>query len=1044
MNRLTVGTQKKDEAHDSFPEWQGQMARDLLAGVPLSARPMILNTVKDIARLDQKDGERAMESLRLLIHEKGFRTDSAWLLPEISKAAGRRSADAFDELRRLADTGRCDRYAIDAIRSVASIAKTSLPEAISALSGLLSNPGMEKTPKFSLPTRFNSLVKTALANSWGWDGLALSALGSMLSNRSMRPEMMTTDLAIRFGRALRAACDQQEVPRQESLSLLGWMISNPDIKADQIGMEVGRRAFELTALSWREGGTGAERLSVLVRNQKISRSDILASGGLIENTLRGVLEEDRVLAIGILERIVKSGDRSTNLLDAARRITAREEFEPVFKIVLLNCLDAFPGNPKLSEKSNDPGFPDWFIRTAEAITSMQSAHALHSIKLVAKLLDSANAGPGLMEALDEIIQHGGNQKEALLTYLDSIASNAACEPSWLNRKIVDDLIRINDMVANQAKDGGEETRKIKIRNMISIPLIDPSMLSEGGAIDSIIKKTGSGCIEAMTHVNEYLEMRIRNGAMTLPRTRSQAVSVLEAFARLPGERLDAALKIYLELDGHPMVFGGYFDPLDPRIAADIDKLVWELGGRGKQDPAEAVAALLATISSANFSITNLRGAWPEESEAGTTPKAVGILNRIVSAIGKNARPQDIAWALGLLNASMEAPFGKSSMALTRENVEKTASLVALIRKELGADADKALDDFTKGVLAGSIDIERIMPGTGFLNLIRAFGKDTGAWKPMVVRCALHIAGNHDRELADILSDASKAGNWIAWRLSEAPASSLEDLIINMERFLSTAPAELIRFAMEEPELYQKGKALADRLIRPPRNDPMLYANMAYAIDEIGEEKTARLHAAYGIENFFRYSDDMLKTLVKNLDPANDRDKPLLLVAFNKNDWNGAFYTEGRRLDALRKHYRVIIREMDSEDGFYDAAKTVSANYGRIDTLIIGGHGSPDSIRMGENDEKGKLDLTDETELASLRSMFKPRPTVVLVSCSTGKDEKAIGGLMSRVWNARLFAPRDPANVSEYSFDSEGQLNVTYTTGGAIFSGGRTVGNTKEK
>lgn len=1021
------------------------MARELISHVPSYARPIVQNAIKDISRLGQKDGERAMESLNLLIHEKGFRYEFLWIVADISKAAGYRCADAFDALRHLAETGRCDRYAVDAIRSVASTAKTSLPEAISALCGLLTNPGMNGMPKFSIPTRFDSLVKSALANSWGWDALALNALGSMLSNPSMRPEMMTPDLAVRFGRALRGACDQDDVPRQETLTILSWMLSNQNITADLAGTELGNRAYELSVLVYREGETGTDRLARLLGNRKIGMRDILTHDGLIETMLRGVLEEHRAAAIGTLERIVKSGYDSTILLDTARQLAARKDIEPLFMITLLRCLGAFPGNPELTDKANDPDFPGWFIRMADAtMKGMEPGFALHSIRLLSKLLNGPNAGNGLIEALDSITRHGGDHKETLLEWLDSISCNAACDPSWLNRQTAEDLIRIRGNMAIQAGHRGEDTRKIAMRNTLGAPLFDPSLIREGGAIETIIRKSGSGCIEALTHVNEFFEEMVKSGGLTLPAVRLKFISVLEAFAKLPGERLDHALSLYLGLESHPMVFAGYFDPLDPRVAADLDKLVWELGGRGKGDPSEAVAALLTTISSANFSITNLIVSSGGASGAGAAPKALDVLNGMIARIGKTADPKDISWVIGLLNASMEAPFAKAGAAFTRENVEKAASLVALIRNELGNDADKALEDFVKGVLSGSIDLERIVPGTGFQQLIRNFGKDTGAWKPLVIRCALHIAGNHDMELADILSRASKAGNWIAWRLSEAPASSREELIENMERFLSTAPARLIRFAMEEPKLYQKGKALADRLIHPPRNDPMLYANMGYAIDEIGEDNTARLYRSCGIENFYRYSDDMLKTALRNLDPANDRDKPLLLVAFNKNDWNGAFYIEGRRLDALRKHYRIIIRETDNEDGFYNAVRGASRTHGRIDTLIIGGHGSPDSIRMGDSDEKGLLDLTDEAELATLRDAFVPKPTVALVSCSTGINDKAIGAAMSRIWNARLFAPKEPSRTTTYGFDSSDNLTVGFDIEGNIFSGGKTIGTVKGK
>lgn len=201
-----------------------------------------------------------------------------------------------------------------------------------------------------------------------------------------------------------------------------------------------------------------------------------------------------------------------------------------------------------------------------------------------------------------------------------------------------------------------------------------------------------------------------------------------------------------------------------------------------------------------------------------------------------------------------------------------------------------------------------------------------------------------------------------------------------------------------------------------------YFEFVYAVKTVGEEKAKELWK-FGIRYFGRYSKETLEAIYANLNPQHDKEKPLLLVVFTRNDWNGAFYHSGRTLDQLTEKFRVLITEVDTEDEFYDKVKEVGQKYGKINTLVIGGHGQADSIRLGNlDDEKAKLDLTDKDELVQLRPYLKEKPTVVLVSCSTGKDRRGIAALISKQLNAaRVFAPAIPANVTRFKIDAKGNI-----------------------
>ena len=229
-------------------------------------------------------------------------------------------------------------------------------------------------------------------------------------------------------------------------------------------------------------------------------------------------------------------------------------------------------------------------------------------------------------------------------------------------------------------------------------------------------------------------------------------------------------------------------------------------------------------------------------------------------------------------------------------------------------------------------------------------------------------------------------------------------------------------------LYADGKKLAKSL-GAEYNNAEICLNFAYALSTIGTEKTRELYGKTGIVYFMRYDKETLGSLHSSLNGKN-QEKPLLLAVFNKNDPNGAFYVEGVRLEKLTKYYRVIIVEAENEGEFYGKIASVADKYGKIDTLAIGGHGTPDSIRMGKDTDEGRIDLTDRNELKALGTVFARDPTVILISCSTGRNSGAVGAMLSETWKARLFAPEMDSSYTDYILNPDGKIErVSYSDAG---------------
>ncbi|MBN2121921.1 hypothetical protein JW721_02600 [Candidatus Micrarchaeota archaeon] len=225
-------------------------------------------------------------------------------------------------------------------------------------------------------------------------------------------------------------------------------------------------------------------------------------------------------------------------------------------------------------------------------------------------------------------------------------------------------------------------------------------------------------------------------------------------------------------------------------------------------------------------------------------------------------------------------------------------------------------------------------------------------------------------------------------------------------------------------------------------DREVFINFAYAKETIGAQKTRAIYREYGIEYFARYSKKELESLYEHIGEKEDN-RPLLLIANNKSDRNGGFYGDMVTRSPLTgggKHnkYNVIIFEAETEGEFYEKARKFGEKYFGISVLIIGGHGRADSIALGPGDsEENKLDLSDIEELKKLHGLFAENPRVILDSCSTGANEKAIGAAISSAWGAYLFAPAVPTYVEEFVLNNDGSISgVLYAEGGRKFLRGK--------
>ena len=199
-------------------------------------------------------------------------------------------------------------------------------------------------------------------------------------------------------------------------------------------------------------------------------------------------------------------------------------------------------------------------------------------------------------------------------------------------------------------------------------------------------------------------------------------------------------------------------------------------------------------------------------------------------------------------------------------------------------------------------------------------------------------------------------------------------------------------------------------------------NLAFAVNAIGEEKTRELHEKYGIIYFGRYDKMILEELDNAADPEYKKDKPVMLAVYNKNDWNGAFYRARSEVGKLKEPYKMLLYEVSDEDGFRNALKETYKTHGKIDLLLIGGHGEPDKIALGDyNSDFYQINTSDGEGLKNLRYLFGEDLKIILISCSTGNNVDSIGAMLSKIWGAEVWAPVDPSVIPFFSYDEDGKM-----------------------
>lgn len=206
-----------------------------------------------------------------------------------------------------------------------------------------------------------------------------------------------------------------------------------------------------------------------------------------------------------------------------------------------------------------------------------------------------------------------------------------------------------------------------------------------------------------------------------------------------------------------------------------------------------------------------------------------------------------------------------------------------------------------------------------------------------------------------------------------------------------------------------------------------------------------LQKDFNIDNFNRYPTKLLVDQYENIDSQ----KPYGIIINPKADYNAAFAVENASIRLSNGDSKVLTRlheDLSKEgillriceiNGRFDLARTLiklNKRYGKdqkIKFVIIGGHGTAESISFGGKEEYQKLSIGDLSGEGGRRieDFLDSEATVVLNSCSTGK-RGGIGQRISKVFDRRVIAPEDPASINQievkYDADKVLKFSISYS------------------
>lgn len=202
----------------------------------------------------------------------------------------------------------------------------------------------------------------------------------------------------------------------------------------------------------------------------------------------------------------------------------------------------------------------------------------------------------------------------------------------------------------------------------------------------------------------------------------------------------------------------------------------------------------------------------------------------------------------------------------------------------------------------------------------------------------------------------------------------------------------------------------------------LLLDYTYAFSFLNESYIELINSKFNVDFFLRYEKDLLLYQLEAATSSLLENKLLAIAVLQKEDYNGVLYKFSKNLRKLVNKYKILFYEVSNEEEFYKTLKNVYEEFGKINVLIIAGHGDERGTAFSyKESEKETLDISDEKEIEKLKGFFDEKSSIIMFSCSTGKGNENIASLLSRTLEVTVFAPSENISNVDFIFDERGEI-----------------------
>lgn len=297
-------------------------------------------------------------------------------------------------------------------------------------------------------------------------------------------------------------------------------------------------------------------------------------------------------------------------------------------------------------------------------------------------------------------------------------------------------------------------------------------------------------------------------------------------------------------------------------------------------------------------------------------------------------------------------------------------------------------------------------------------------------------------------------------LAVAAITTNEEALRFVDKSLVRDKAFLRAAAIANPHLVMPetqdsyGRASLEQVLTPKLRAELL-ADPEVALAVVAQK--ARLAKVPDIQaGIFAMNRRFQQELIENrLAPREGDKRPVAVVAYPVEDWNGQFFGRTEDLVGLTNRYRVMFYQVGTDQAFVSAVSDATSHK-PADLVVIGGHGESALTAFGADDpaklpermraqldspktsprvrqrimdriaklnEESYLDLSDRAQLETVANRVAKGGSILLISCSTGKggaEATNLANFLHEIFpQARVDAPTESVPNLGVKLDAKG-------------------------